>query len=77
MMLSLTCVDKDTCCYTGDITEELVDSFFEAEVEMERKICRDVVCTSNKDEEGKHSSALALALHVTLCYRARPTTVLL
>ncbi|KAF0024727.1 hypothetical protein F2P81_023529 [Scophthalmus maximus] len=37
-----------------DITEELVDSFFEAEVEMERKICRDVVCTSNKDEEGTH-----------------------
>uniref|UniRef100_A0A3B3WFJ0 Sorting nexin 13 n=1 Tax=Poecilia mexicana TaxID=48701 RepID=A0A3B3WFJ0_9TELE len=26
-----------------DITDELVDSFFEAEVEMERKICRDVV----------------------------------
>ncbi|KAM4631391.1 sorting nexin-13 isoform 1-T1 [Polymixia lowei] len=35
-----------------DMTEELVDSFFEAEVEMERKICRDVVCTSQKDEEG-------------------------
>lgn len=35
-----------------DVGEELVDSFFEAEVEMERKICRDVVCTSNKDEEG-------------------------
>lgn len=37
----------------GDITDELLDSFFEAEVEMERKICRDVVCTSRKDEEGK------------------------
>ncbi|XP_062342813.1 sorting nexin-13 isoform X2 [Osmerus eperlanus] len=35
-----------------DVSEELVDSFFEAEVEMERKICRDVVCTSHKDEEG-------------------------
>ncbi|KAM6959519.1 sorting nexin-13 isoform 1-T1 [Aplochiton taeniatus] len=35
-----------------DVTDELVDSFFEAEVEMERKICRDVVCTSHKDEEG-------------------------
>lgn len=34
-----------------------MDSFFEAEVEMERKICRDVVCTSHKDEEGKHASA--------------------
>ncbi|XP_036411358.1 sorting nexin-13-like [Megalops cyprinoides] len=32
--------------------EELLDAFFEAEVEMERKICRDVVCTSPKDEEG-------------------------
>ena len=39
---------------TGDVSEELVDSFFEAEVEMERKICRDVVCTSHKDEEGKN-----------------------
>ncbi|XP_076157290.1 sorting nexin-13 isoform X4 [Alosa pseudoharengus] len=33
-------------------SEELLESFFEAEVEMERKICRDVVCTSPKDEEG-------------------------
>lgn len=40
---------------TGDITEELVESFFEAEVEMERKICRDIVCTSHKDEEGKRT----------------------
>lgn len=37
----------------GDAPEELLDSFFEAEVEMERKICRDVVCMSRKDEEGK------------------------
>lgn len=35
-----------------------MDSFFEAEVEMERKICRDVVCTSHKDEEGKHICSL-------------------
>uniref|UniRef100_A0A8C1NYR7 Sorting nexin 13 n=1 Tax=Cyprinus carpio TaxID=7962 RepID=A0A8C1NYR7_CYPCA len=35
-----------------DAPEELLDSFFEAEVEMERKICRDVVCMSRKDEEG-------------------------
>lgn len=35
-----------------------MDSFFEAEVEMERKICRDVVCVSRKDEEGKHTSAV-------------------
>uniref|UniRef100_A0AAR2JQV7 Sorting nexin 13 n=1 Tax=Pygocentrus nattereri TaxID=42514 RepID=A0AAR2JQV7_PYGNA len=32
--------------------QELLDAFFEAEVEMERKICRDMVCTSHKDEEG-------------------------
>uniref|UniRef100_A0A8C8EJJ4 Sorting nexin 13 n=1 Tax=Oncorhynchus tshawytscha TaxID=74940 RepID=A0A8C8EJJ4_ONCTS len=35
-----------------DLSEEMVESFFEAEVEMERNICRDVVCTSLKDEEG-------------------------
>ncbi|KAL0962049.1 hypothetical protein UPYG_G00335070 [Umbra pygmaea] len=35
-----------------DLSEEIVESFFEAEVEMERNICRDVVCTSLKDEEG-------------------------
>uniref|UniRef100_A0A674D648 Sorting nexin 13 n=1 Tax=Salmo trutta TaxID=8032 RepID=A0A674D648_SALTR len=32
--------------------KEMVESFFEAEVEMERNVCRDVVCTSLKDEEG-------------------------
>ena len=42
-----------------------MDSFFEAEVEMERKICRDVVCTSNKDEEGKRTSVFVLVLHLT------------
>lgn len=41
------------CLTPGDVTEELLDSFFEAEVELEKKICRDVVCTSHKDEEGK------------------------
>ncbi|XP_039592097.1 sorting nexin-13 isoform X2 [Polypterus senegalus] len=35
-----------------DAPEEFVNSFFEAEVEMEKKICRDLVCTSPKDEEG-------------------------
>ncbi|XP_030644730.1 sorting nexin-13 [Chanos chanos] len=34
-----------------DTSEELLDAFFETEVEMERKICRDMVCTSPKDEE--------------------------
>ncbi|KAM8771318.1 sorting nexin-13 isoform 4-T4 [Rhynchonycteris naso] len=32
--------------------EELVDTFFEVEVEMEKNVCRDLVCTSPKDEEG-------------------------
>ncbi|XP_054415025.1 sorting nexin-13 isoform X3 [Pongo abelii] len=32
--------------------EDLVDTFFEVEVEMEKEICRDLVCTSPKDEEG-------------------------
>uniref|UniRef100_A0A8C9RN71 Sorting nexin 13 n=1 Tax=Scleropages formosus TaxID=113540 RepID=A0A8C9RN71_SCLFO len=36
----------------GRTATELLESFFEAEVEMERKICRDVVCTAPKEEEG-------------------------
>lgn len=39
-------------CVVGESPDELLDEFFETEVELERKICRDVVCTSNKDEEG-------------------------
>ncbi|TNM92972.1 hypothetical protein fugu_018374, partial [Takifugu bimaculatus] len=49
-----------------DITEELVDSFFEAEVEMERKICRDVVCVSRKDEEGFLRDLCELLLYLLL-----------
>ncbi|XP_038144670.1 sorting nexin-13 isoform X1 [Cyprinodon tularosa] len=49
-----------------DITDELVDSFFEAEVEMERKICRDVVCTSHKDEEGFLRDLCELLLYLLL-----------
>ncbi|XP_061598646.1 sorting nexin-13 isoform X2 [Cololabis saira] len=49
-----------------DITEELVDSFFEAEVEMERNICRDVVCTSQKDEEGFLRDLCELLLYLLL-----------
>lgn len=29
---------------------------------MERKICRDVVCTSHKDEEGKHTPSACRSL---------------
>lgn len=32
--------------------EDLVEAFFEVEVEMEKDVCRDLVCTSPKDEEG-------------------------
>uniref|UniRef100_A0A6I8NV79 Sorting nexin-13 n=1 Tax=Ornithorhynchus anatinus TaxID=9258 RepID=A0A6I8NV79_ORNAN len=35
-----------------DRAENLVDTFFEVEVEMEKEVCRDLVCTSPKDEEG-------------------------
>ncbi|XP_008419977.1 sorting nexin-13 isoform X1 [Poecilia reticulata] len=49
-----------------DITDELVDSFFEAEVEMERKICRDVVCTSHRDEEGFLRDLCELLLYLLL-----------
>ncbi|XP_019721722.1 sorting nexin-13 isoform X3 [Hippocampus comes] len=49
-----------------NITEELIDSFFEAEVEMERKICRDVVCTSLKDEEGFLRDLCELLLYLLL-----------
>ncbi|GCC29132.1 hypothetical protein chiPu_0007569 [Chiloscyllium punctatum] len=34
-----------------DVSEELVDTFFEVEVEMEKEVCRDLICTSVKDEE--------------------------
>lgn len=36
-----------------DQAEELVGTFFEVEVEMEKEVCRDLVCTSPKDEEGQ------------------------
>lgn len=38
--------------FCTDQAEELVDTFFEVEVEMEKEVCRDLVCTSPKDEEG-------------------------
>uniref|UniRef100_A0AAX7TX17 Sorting nexin 13 n=1 Tax=Astatotilapia calliptera TaxID=8154 RepID=A0AAX7TX17_ASTCA len=47
-------------------TYDLMESFFEAEVEMERKICRDVVCTSHKDEEGFLRDLCELLLYLLL-----------
>ncbi|XP_061442081.1 sorting nexin-13 isoform X5 [Rhineura floridana] len=35
-----------------DGAEDLVNTFFEVEVETEKRVCRDLVCTSPKDEEG-------------------------
>ncbi|KAI1902512.1 hypothetical protein AGOR_G00045520 [Albula goreensis] len=34
-----------------DDPDELLDAFFEAEVEIEKRICRDVICTSAREEE--------------------------
>uniref|UniRef100_A0A673IUN1 Sorting nexin 13 n=1 Tax=Sinocyclocheilus rhinocerous TaxID=307959 RepID=A0A673IUN1_9TELE len=49
-----------------DAPDELLDSFFEAEVEMERKICRDVVCMSRKDEEGYLRDLCEVLLYLLL-----------
>ncbi|XP_051519393.1 sorting nexin-13-like isoform X1 [Myxocyprinus asiaticus] len=49
-----------------DAPDELLDSFFEAEVEMERKICRDMVCTSRKDEEGYLRDLCEVLLYLLL-----------
>uniref|UniRef100_A0A669CZ37 Sorting nexin 13 n=1 Tax=Oreochromis niloticus TaxID=8128 RepID=A0A669CZ37_ORENI len=49
-----------------DKLNDLMESFFEAEVEMERKICRDVVCTSHKDEEGFLRDLCELLLYLLL-----------
>ncbi|XP_039534301.1 sorting nexin-13 isoform X2 [Pimephales promelas] len=49
-----------------DDPEELLDSFFEAEVEMERNICRDMVCMSRKDEEGYLRDLCEVLLYLLL-----------
>ncbi|XP_073787435.1 sorting nexin-13 isoform X4 [Danio rerio] len=49
-----------------DDPDELLDSFFEVEVEMERKICRDVVCMSRKDEEGYLRDLCEVLLYLLL-----------
>ncbi|GAB5568588.1 sorting nexin-13 isoform X1 [Prionailurus iriomotensis] len=48
--------------------EDLVDTFFEVEVEMEKDVCRDLVCTSPKDEEG---FLFNLSLWRTVCRMVR------
>ncbi|XP_061106275.1 sorting nexin-13 isoform X1 [Conger conger] len=49
-----------------DDPEELLDSFFEAEVEMERTLCRDVVCTMPKEEEGFLKDLCEVLLYLLL-----------
>ncbi|MGH0133440.1 UNVERIFIED_CONTAM: hypothetical protein FKN15_077355 [Acipenser sinensis] len=58
--------EKDDQKQLKDEPEELVESFFEAEVEMERKICRDLVCTSPRDEEGFLRDLCEVLLHLLL-----------
>ncbi|KFV67082.1 Sorting nexin-13, partial [Dryobates pubescens] len=49
-----------------DQAEELVDTFFEVEVEMEKDVCRDLVCTSPKDEEGFLRDLCEVLLYILL-----------
>ncbi|KAJ8354430.1 hypothetical protein SKAU_G00219970 [Synaphobranchus kaupii] len=49
-----------------DDPEELLDSFFEAEVEMERTLCREMVCTMPKDEEGFLKDLCEVLLYLLL-----------
>ncbi|NXW26842.1 SNX13 protein, partial [Phaetusa simplex] len=49
-----------------DQAEELVDTFFEVEVEMEKEVCRDLVCTSPKDEEGLSILSSEVLLYILL-----------
>ncbi|XP_059584926.1 sorting nexin-13 isoform X2 [Alligator mississippiensis] len=49
-----------------DTAEELVDMFFEVEVEMEKDVCRDLVCSSPKDEEGFLRDVCEVLLYILL-----------
>ncbi|XP_053117029.1 sorting nexin-13 isoform X3 [Hemicordylus capensis] len=49
-----------------DTAEDLVNTFFEVEVEMEKEMCRDLVCTSPKDEEGFLRDLCEALLYVLL-----------
>ncbi|XP_075068315.1 sorting nexin-13 isoform X2 [Mixophyes fleayi] len=46
--------------------EDFVDTFFEVEVEMEKIVCRDLVCTSSKDEEGFLKDLCEVLLYLLL-----------
>ncbi|KAM5156929.1 sorting nexin-13 isoform 2-T2 [Mantella aurantiaca] len=49
-----------------DAAEEFVDTFFEVEVEMEKVVCRDLICTSSKDEEGFLKDLCEVLLYLLL-----------
>ncbi|XP_053570100.1 sorting nexin-13 isoform X1 [Bombina bombina] len=49
-----------------DSTEDFVDTFFDVEVEMEKIVCRDLVCTSSKDEEGFLKDLCEVLLYLLL-----------
>ncbi|MEE6466405.1 hypothetical protein FKM82_006940 [Ascaphus truei] len=49
-----------------DTAEDFVDTFFEVEVEMEKDVCHDLVCTSSKDEEGFLEDLCEVLLYLLL-----------
>ncbi|XP_069504602.1 sorting nexin-13 isoform X3 [Ambystoma mexicanum] len=49
-----------------DASEDFVETFFEVEVEMEKEVCRDLVCTSHKDEEGFLKDLCEVLLYLLL-----------
>ncbi|XP_063308466.1 sorting nexin-13 isoform X2 [Pelobates fuscus] len=49
-----------------DVADDLVDMFFEVEVEMEKFVCRDLVCTSSIDEEGFLKDLCEVLLYLLL-----------
>ncbi|XP_063777811.1 sorting nexin-13 isoform X3 [Pseudophryne corroboree] len=50
----------------ADTADDFVDTFFEVEVEMEKIVCRDLVCTSSKDEEGFLKDLCEVLLYLLL-----------
>lgn len=59
---SLSCTQISSNVFYVGTAEDLVDTFFKVEVEMEKEVCRDLVCTSSKDEEGFSNDFLNVVL---------------
>ncbi|KAG8443052.1 hypothetical protein GDO86_011754 [Hymenochirus boettgeri] len=51
---------------TKGTAEDFIDTFFEVEVEMEKVVCRDLVCNSSKDEEGFLKDLCEVLLYLLL-----------